>query len=98
MPAPLKASIQAPPEPRQCGSGICATSSGSSFQNGFAVVAASFSDANGWNDGTHYNDLWLLDVNGVDFPDLCGRAYSGIVCQLNRSWARPSSLPPRNCG
>jgi len=70
-----------------CGRGnggfYCATSSGSQFNNGFSVLASSFSDANGLFQD--YQDLWLIDVSGDGLPDICGRGHAGIVCQINWS-------------
>jgi len=81
-----------------CGRGgagfYCAFSNGLSFQGGFSLVANNFSDANGWNQPDHYQNMfWIKDVNGDGMPDICGRGSQGIICQLQQGPYMPFSGP-----
>jgi len=81
-----------------CGRGgagfYCAFSNGLSFQGGFSVVADNFSDANGWNQLDHYQNMfWIHDMNGDGMPDICGRGSAGIICQFQQGPSMPFSAP-----
>jgi hypothetical protein len=80
-----------------CGRGgagfYCAISNGSAFTGGFSLLADNFSDANGWNQIQHYEDIWIKDVNGGGAPDICGRGSQGIICQLQITPQAPFSAP-----
>lgn len=67
-----------------CGRGsaglLCATSDGSRFAS-LALWDASFSDANGWNNGPeYYGTLAYADLDADGRADVCGRGASGMIC------------------
>ena len=42
---------------------------------------------NGFDEQRHYSNLWVVDANGDQRADVCGRADDGIYCAMGRSWA-----------
>ncbi|HEU4412981.1 MAG TPA: hypothetical protein VFS43_47505 [Polyangiaceae bacterium] len=70
-----------------CGRGaqgvFCAFNGGAGFGN-VALMAAAFSDANGWAAGPeYYSTLRFPDLNADGRADLCGRGEQGVFCALN---------------
>ncbi len=60
------------------------TSSTSTFSfNPTPIKDTYWSDANGWNASN--NSVGIIDINSDNFPDICGRNASGLLCHLNAS-------------
>lgn len=71
-----------------CGRGgagvLCALSLGGRF-SGVALQVPAFSDANGWNAARYYESITLMDVDGDQDADICGRGSAGIYCAIAES-------------
>lgn len=60
----------------------CSISNGREFV-GFRAWSMNFTNAQEWNRPSFADTIRFPDVNGDSLPDLCGRAASGIVCEIN---------------
>ena len=59
----------------------CWLSTGDGFDPA-TIVGPEWSDANGWEAEKYFATIRMLDVNGDDMADLCGRGPDGIRCHL----------------
>ena len=59
----------------------CALSTGAGF--GADFLGPAWSDEEGWGRAAYASTIQLVDVDGDGKSDVCGRASSGVVCELS---------------
>ncbi len=69
---------------------VCELSDGNGFPT--EIQGPAWSDANGWNAAQFYTTIQFADVNGDGKADLCGRASTGVMCELSDGKGFPTEV------
>ncbi|MEO8800167.1 MAG: GH25 family lysozyme, partial [Polyangiaceae bacterium] len=69
---------------------VCEISNGNGFTS--EIRGPAWSDANGWNAEKYYSTIRFADVNGDGKADVCGRASTGMICELSNGTGFPTEI------
>ncbi|HVH41699.1 MAG TPA: GH25 family lysozyme [Labilithrix sp.] len=69
---------------------LCKRSDGTNFTTD--VPGPAWTDDKGWSQPSSYTTMQLADVNGDGKLDICGRASSGLVCNLSDGNGFPTEI------